>query len=131
MTNYTEEFKAQVIADILLGTSSLKQISEKHNIPYNTVLTWNSRIVKHSELAIIEMDEMEVKKHIGDYLLEILQSNLDAQVAQLKVFADEEWLKRQSAQEIGVLHGILHDKASRMIGLLRDANNPWYSQAGN
>lgn len=116
MNSYTNEFKAQVVADILLAALSLKQIASKHNIPHATVRTWNSRLVKHSELAQVETDETQVKKQIGDYLLEILNANLEAQVAQLKVFADEKWLKQQSASEIGILHGILNDKAGRLIG---------------
>lgn len=116
MNTYTNEFKAKVIADILLSTLSQQEIATKHNVPHATVRTWNRRLIQKSELAQIETDETQVKKEIGDFLLLILRKNLAAQVAQLETFADKKWLKQQNARDIGVLHGILQDKSVMLIG---------------
>ena len=123
MNTYTDELKAQVIADLLIGTATIKQIADKHNVPYSTVTTWNNRLVKNSEMAVIETDETQIKKRIGDLLLEILEVNLETQIAQLRHFADKEWLMKQSASEIGILHGIQVDKAVRMISIFKDGNS--------
>lgn len=116
MNSYTDKLKAKVIADILLHAGSLQEIAAKHNVPDATIRTWNSRLVKHSEVAQIETDETQVKQRIGDHLLTILNANLKAQLAQLETFANREWLEKQNAKDIGILHGILQDKAVMLIG---------------
>lgn len=118
VTTYTDELKSKVIADIVLGTTSLKAIAKKHDIPYGTIRTWSSRLNKNVSLI-----ETEKKQDIGDLLLQVLQLNLNAQMAQMEVFANVEWLEKQSANELAILHGVLNDKAVRLIEAFKNGHN--------
>ncbi len=52
---------------------------------------------------------------IGDLLIEYLEANLRALKAQAEVFTDKTWLTEQGASEAAILHGVMTDKAVRLI----------------
>ncbi len=58
------------------------------------------------------------KEAIGELLVKYLETNLRTLAAQSAVFADEEWLKKQSASEVAVLHGVIIDKTVRLLEAL-------------
>ncbi len=58
------------------------------------------------------------KEEIGELLIGYLRANLSALTQQAKVFADPEWLQKQSASELAVLHGVQTDKAVRLLEAL-------------
>ena len=66
------------------------------------------------------------KAEIGDLLLSYLRANLAALEAQAEQFADKAWLKGQDASELAVLHGVMTDKAIRLMEAFgrSDDNNP-------
>jgi hypothetical protein len=55
------------------------------------------------------------KKEIGDLLLAYLRSNLEALQAQAVMFSNEQWLAKQNAADVAVLHGVMTDKAIRLL----------------
>lgn len=119
MSSYTDETKAQVIAKILLG-HSVSQIAEDHGIPYSTVATWKAKAlnvdVETQQISIQKKENDEdIKSRISSKLLVYLEANIDAAIAQLKVFSDPNWIREQSAQEMAILHGVMSDKSVRMI----------------
>lgn len=118
MNTYTDEVKAQVIAKILLG-HSVSQIAKDHNIPLGTVSGWKTRAIQSANNADLveqkkENDE-DIKLRIGSKLLIYLEANIDAAIAQLKIFSDPNWIQQQSAHEMAILHGVMSDKSVRMI----------------
>jgi transposase-like protein len=117
MNTYTDELKANVISDILIGTMTLKEVSEKHSVPYGTVRSWSSRVSNSGLVAT------EKKPEIGDLLLQVLQLNLNAQMAQMDKFSDPDWLDRQNAHDLAILHGVLNDKAVRLIEAFKNGNS--------
>lgn len=104
---YSDGEKAAALAALLTG-QSLDAVADEYRIPRSTLDSWrNPRRPK----------TFETKKdgEIGDLLLEYLRANLAALKAQAEIFADPEWLREQGAQEAGVLHGIMTDKAVRLL----------------
>ena len=102
---YGDETKAAVMAALLSG-QSVNQISKDYKIPKSTVSRW-----KNSD---VPMDGTQ-KKEISDLLLEYLRANLETLRAQAVMFRDEKWLARQSADSAAVLHGVMTDKAIRLL----------------
>ena len=57
----------------------------------------------------------EKESEIGDLLIAYLRANLAALKAQAEVFTDKTWLSEQGASEAAILHGVMTDKAVRLI----------------
>jgi transposase-like protein len=110
-TSYTPEQKAAVLAALLAG-QSISQASEQFGIPLGTVNAWSSR--QRPQMQPNAPNAL-VKKEMGDLILEYLRQVLTTLTAQQRVFADEEWLRKQPASELAVLHGVSADKAFRLL----------------
>lgn len=106
--SYSDETKAAVMAALLAG-QSINSVAREYKIPKGTVSDWNRKA--HERVG----PEPTQKREIGALLLEYLQTNLATLRKQSEVFSDEKWLKRQSASELAVLHGVLADKTIRLL----------------
>ena len=113
---HSGEVKAAVIAALLAG-QSISQVAETYHLPEGTVKCWRSRMKKPE----LQQDALRVatleprKKDMGELILEYLQANLEALRAQTVVFSNPVWLKTQDAQSLAVLHGVMTDKAIRLL----------------
>ncbi len=58
------------------------------------------------------------KKEIGELILVYLAVSLSMLKKQAAFFADEKWLREQDASSVAVLHGVLADKAIRLLEAL-------------
>ncbi len=58
------------------------------------------------------------KEKIGELILEYLAVSLSTLKKQAEFFADETWLRKQDASSVAVLHGVLADKAIRLLEAL-------------
>ena len=112
MTKYTDETKAAVMAALLQG-QSVSSIARDYDIPKGTVSSWKTRGV-----GGISAENATQKKEIGELLVEYLRTNLEALIAQAQHFKDKDWLTKQSAESAAVLHGVMTDKAIRLIEAL-------------
>ena len=123
-TTYSKEIKATVMAAILTGLHP-SQIAREFNIPIGTVKAWKYRQESNGGVAIVTVQKKEaIGELISDYLTELLKTLR----IQMRVFADEKWLKQQSAHEVAILHGVLADKGIRLLEALseREDNSPIY-----
>lgn len=111
---YSEETKAAVIVALLEG-QAVSKVAEDYKIPEGTVKSWKYR--KANQVAKMEKDATQ-KKEIGDLLIEYLQQSLQALIAQVQHFKNIEWLSKQSAESAAVLHGVMTDKAIRLLEAL-------------
>lgn len=109
---YTTEQKAAVMAALLSG-QSISQVAEQYRIPRGTVSRWSASIG-------IEAERTNKKAQIGELLIDYLAANLRTLRAQMEVFSDAEWLKKQGASELAVLHGVMADKSIRLLEALSD-----------
>ena len=109
---YTEETKAQVMAALLTG-QSVSEVAKTYDIPRGTVANWSADRDK-----TLDQTQPNTKKEIGELLVEYLKASILALKAQAEVFGDKQWLTKQPASELGVLHGIAADKAVRLLEAL-------------
>lgn len=104
---YSDAEKAAALAALLAG-QSLNSVAAEYHIPRGTLKFWKAQ--NHPGPV-----DPQKRDRIGELLLQYLEANLEALAAQAQVFGDPKWLRRQGAQEVGVLHGIMTDKAVRLI----------------
>lgn len=108
MSKYSDETKAAVLAALMEG-QSISKVAKEYSIPKGTVSSWKTR-----ELA----DYATQKSEVGNLLLEYLQENLKTLRKQARLFRDQDWLLKQPASDAAVLHGVLTDKAVRLLEAL-------------
>ena len=111
---YSEETKAAVMAALLAG-QSVSQVAKEYGIPKGTVSGWGR---KSQEVASVTTQK---KERIGELLVSYLSTSLETLEAQARMFKNEDWLRKQNAADVAVLHGVVTDKAIRLLEAL--ANN--------
>ena len=102
---YSDETKAAVLAALMQG-QSINSVAREYDIPKGTISNW-----KNNPPSV----DTDTKRDIGELLLDYLRANLKALTAQAELFQDPVWLKRNSASDVAVLHGVMTDKAVRLI----------------
>lgn len=111
--NYSEEKKASALAALLQG-QSLSHVAREYNIPKGTLAGWKKKDIPN---------DPKQKKDIGKLLLGYLETNLESLRVQAEFFKTEEWLKKQNAADVAVLHGVMTDKAVRLMEAFNASNN--------
>ena len=106
MTKYTPQQRAEVTAALLAG-QAVNAVAKEYKMPKSTVSRWKMEALKG------RFDKNGV--NVGDLLLSYLQENLQALRKQAALFGDHNWLRKQNAADIAVLHGIMTDKAIRLL----------------
>lgn len=102
----------------LLTGQAVSKIAADYKMPASTVSLWNKKVIALRQSSV----EPVPKKRIGDAILAYLEEALYTLKAQVVIFGEAAWLRKQSASEVGVLHGILADKTIRLLeALARDA----------
>lgn len=115
---YSQDTKAAVVAALLAG-QSVSSVAEEYDIPRGTVGRWSSE----ARRGVVSPVSNAKKEEIGELLVSYLHANLKALELQTQVFADKKWLHRQSASELAVLHGVMTDKAVRLLEALTRAGS--------
>lgn len=96
----------------LLEGQSVSSVAKEYRIPKGTVSNWKRKA--QAEAAGVQPDRTQ-KSRIGDLLVEYLEANLKALRTQAEAFTDKEWLMKQDAASAATLHGVMTDKAVRLI----------------
>lgn len=119
-TKIPEEVKAAALADLVLMSPSA--VAAKYHLNPKTVSVWKVRELP-ATLTITTELVVQKKDRIGALALEYLEANLNALTAQAYVTSDPNYINRQPAGELAVLHGVLADKSIRLLEALqpRDA----------
>jgi hypothetical protein len=107
---HSQEVKAQVMAALLAG-QGVGEIAEQYSLPKSTVSTWKA------ELGDAQSEQIRTKKseRLDELIYEYLAANLAALREQVEVASDPAYIKRQSADNLAVLHGVMADKAIRIL----------------
>ena len=106
---YSEQERAAALADVVLIGSSAT--SAKYDIPRSTIITWQQ------EFSIVH--NPSIKKSVIEALaMTYLEASLQALTAQAYVISQPEYIERQPAGELAILHGVVADKAVRLLDAL-------------
>lgn len=108
---YSDAERAAVMAALLQGQST-NSVANKYNIPRTTIRLWRA------DAGIILPDGASKKDEIGNLVIEYLKANLATLKIQTEQFQDRQWLAKQDANQVAILHGVLTDKAIRLLEAL-------------
>lgn len=116
---YSPEEKAAALAALVAG-QGLDEVARDYKIPVGTLKAWRhySEGPVDPELAIAK------RERVGELLMEYLEANLSCLTAQIQVFRDPEWLRKQDAHQAAIIHGVMADKATRLLEALRPRETP-------
>lgn len=106
---YTDELRAAALADVLLlGPGAT---AAKYDIPLGTLKTWQQ------QYQIIH-DPSIKKGRVMALAASYLEANLQALIAQSYVASQPEYINRQAAEGLAILHGVMADKSVRLLEAL-------------
>ncbi len=113
------ESRAAVLAAIISG-STLSEVARAMKLPEPTVRRWRDQAgigpkAPPDRQWLGDEKKRDLGELVGEYLDDILIS-LRAQAIHTR---DSEWLHQQNARDLAILHGVLSDKAVRLLGALR------------
>lgn len=106
---HSEETKAAVMAALLQG-QGVNEVAEKYQVPKACVSRWKQEIGPQ-----LEQLGTEKRDEFGDLLASYLRTNLVTLQVQSEFFRDPDWLKKQPASDLAVLHGVVTDKTIRLL----------------
>lgn len=115
---HSPEVKAAVMAALLAG-QGVDEVAGQYNLPKATVSRWGSSIGP-------EMEQVGTKKRetIDQLLTDYLRETLVTLQVQQQHFRDLDWLSRQDASDLAILHGVSTDKAIRLLEAAERVNGP-------
>jgi len=103
---YTDDEKAAALADVLiLGPGAT---AAKYSVPLGTLKGWQR------EYEIVH-DPTIKKGRIELLAITYLEASFQALIAQAHVISQPEYIDRQPAGELAILHGVVADKAIRLV----------------
>ena len=111
MQSYTPELKAQILADLAMGTP-IKTVVRKYKVPEGTIRYWRNTTDVAPALKPEKRDDL------GLLVYEYLTTGLQALIAQARVVATPEYIQAQPADALYLLHGTLADKLIALFGAI-------------
>jgi len=120
MAEHSPETKAAAMAALLQG-QSVSSVARDYDLPKGTVSGWRRQA---REQAGVYPVATQKTAEIGELLTDYLRANLRALQAQAEVFARPDWLEKQTASDAAVLHGVMTDKAVRLLEAFGRAEDP-------
>jgi transposase-like protein len=113
----SETVKAAVMAALLAG-QGVNEVARAFQVPKATV----SRIKKQIPAEKLEQLETQKTEDYAALLDCYIKETLTTLATQAQHFRDKQWLNRQSAENLAVLHGVTCDKAIRLLEAIQAAN---------
>jgi len=107
---HTAKKKGAAIACLLTG-DSVSEVAAKHGLDKSVVSRWKARIPAG------ELQQVATKKdgRLNDVVFDCVEANLESLTAQAKAASDPEYLRKQSAKDLAMLHGVMFDKSFRIL----------------
>ena len=119
---YDAETKAAVLTALLAG-QSVSSVAREYKIPKGTVSGWRRREIDSGSVGVATVATQKEKLEFGELLLKYMYKSMESMISAVEVFGDKDWLRKQDASDVAVLHGIQHDKVMRMIEALDRAES--------
>jgi transposase-like protein len=100
------EIKAAVMAALLAG-QGVNEVAEKYDVPKQTVSDW-----AQNEIGQIRSKKGEV---IAELTFGYLTAIISGLTKQAEIVSTPEYINKQSAADVAVLHGVMADKGFRLL----------------
>ena len=110
-----DDVRAKVLALLFTG-SSVEEAAETHGLERTTVYRWLDTDAEFQQVAIAKRREIaERETNIGELAAGYLRALLTGLKRQVEIVSTEEYLSKQSAADVAVLHGVMADKGFRLL----------------
>lgn len=117
---HPEPTRVAVLADLATGMS-IAAIARRHGVDRRTVVRWRQAVGLGEATTLMDPKERHtLAELIADYLGEVLHTL----TAQARAARDPDWLAGQNARDLAILHGVLNDKAVRLLAALEPDEQP-------
>ena len=121
---HPDETKAAVMAALLTG-QGVSEVARQYNLDSGLVSRWKQGLSTEQ----LQQVAVENSLRIEGLLFGYLEANLTALKAQSQLAGDVAYLKQFPPQQLAVLHGVMADKAVRLIeaasaGQAAEASDP-------
>lgn len=114
-----EEVRAQAMAALLAG-QGITDVARAYDLPESSVRTWKERI-PDAEFALVRAKKGEqIEQLLFSYLTQLL-TTLERQAV---IAGEREYITKQPAGELAVLHGVMADKGIRLLEAAHRAGQP-------
>lgn len=108
---HPEHIKAAAMAALLTGQSA-HQVARRFDLSRTTVRRWR-------DVAWSTVQNGPQKSTIGVQVMGVVGETLTTQRVQMRAMQDREWLLKQSARDLALLHGTLFDQMVSVAGSLQ------------
>lgn len=122
---HSDEVQAQVMAALLAG-QGVAEIAEQYQIPDSTV----SDLRKRSEAEFGELRRKTKGEQLEALLFNYLTTTLNTLKCQSEIVGEREYVVKQPAGELAVLHGVMADKMVRLLEAAERAKLPSVEPSG-
>ena len=111
---YSDEVRARCLAALNAGDSPAA-VSAQYNVPAATLRSWKARAAQAGATPLVSEEK---RLCMGDLLVGYLTEVVTALRKQAVVGGDAEYLKKQSAADLAVLHREFGDRLVRILEAL-------------
>jgi transposase-like protein len=111
---YSDEVRARCLAALNAGESPAA-VSAQYNVPAATLRSWKARAAQAGATPLVSEEK---RLRMGDLLVGYLTEVVTALRKQAVVGGDAEYLKKQSAADLAVLHREFGDRLVRILEAL-------------
>lgn len=114
---YPPEVKAAAVAAVMSG-ESVSGTARQFGVDPGTIRRWRSE--SGVDTAVVHQEK---KRALGEQVYGLLEDYIETLRIQVRVTRDEPWIKRQDADKLAILHGVLSDKAVRLLAAFQPNAN--------
>lgn len=116
---HSDEIRAQVMASLLAG-QGVTEVATQYNLDVSIVSRWRSAMPEDKLQAIATKKGDKIEALLYGYLT----TTLNTLKEQAEIVGEREYVIKQPAGELAVLHGVMADKAVRLLEAAERARIP-------
>lgn len=116
---HSDEVRAQVMAALLAG-QGVSEVASQYNLDISVVSRWKATI-PDNQLQLLASKKGEL---IETLLFDYLVTTLATLRKQAEVVGESEYVIKQPADSLAVLHGVMADKSIRLLEAAERARQP-------
>lgn len=113
---HSDEVRAQVMASLLAG-QGVSEVASQYNLDVSIVSRWRSAMPEDQLQAVATKKGEQIETLLFEYLTQTLKTLR----AQAEIVSEREYVTKQPAGEIAVLHGVMADKSVRLLEAIERA----------
>lgn len=110
---HSDETKAAVMSALLTG-QTVTAVASEYSLDKSTVSRWRARLTDEALQSVATKKGETLETLLIDYVT----TNLRTLKAQSEVAGRPDYVQKQPASELAVLHGVLADKTVRILAAL-------------